>query len=72
MYISLTHSVDEKKGKVSVLLLFESKLLWKLSLDDISLVTLNTSLDSHGLVLTSPSSSQTSDSDVISKPGKLV
>lgn len=27
MYISLTHSVDEKKGKVSVLLLFESKLL---------------------------------------------
>ena len=40
MYISLTRSVYQKKWKISVLLLFKSKLLWKLKFDDENLTKL--------------------------------
>ena len=37
IFLSLALSVDQKKWKISVLLSFKSKLLWKLSFDDKSL-----------------------------------
>ena len=40
MYNSLTLFVYQKKWKISVLLLFKSKLLWKLKFDDESLTKL--------------------------------
>ena len=40
MCICLTLSVHQKKWKISVLLLFKSKLIWKLSFDDNSLTKL--------------------------------
>ena len=57
----LTLSVYQKKWKISALLLFKSKLLWKLSFDDKSFTKLwcESEKDSRGMVLGSHSTSQT-------------
>ena len=60
MYISLTLSVYQKKWKISVLILFKSKSLWKVSFDDESLTKLwHKSEKTCGMVLASESASQT-------------
>ena len=57
--IFLTLSVYQKKWKISVLLLFKSKLLWKLSFDEESTKLRCDSKKTCGMVLATPSTSQT-------------